>query len=87
MWRKGRGGGGRVGDEKGDGSPVINLGGAREEENTVRIPEDSGSNVGKGGSNQGRWWVFGGERMRGIESFFGGTERPRYLDHMGEVVG
>jgi len=37
IWGKGRGGGGRVGDEKGDRSAVIDFGGDCEGEDTIRI--------------------------------------------------
>jgi len=38
IWSEGRGGGGRVGDEKGDRSMVIDLGGDCKGEDAVRIP-------------------------------------------------
>jgi len=47
IWGKGRGGGGRVGDEKGDRSTVIDLGGDCEGQGTVRIS-------GRGQQCQGR---------------------------------
>ena len=51
IWRKGPRGGGSVGDEKGDRSTVIDLGGDCEGEDAIRISQDSGSNVWEGGSN------------------------------------
>ena len=49
--RKGHCRGGRVGDKKGDRSTVIVLGGDCEEEDAIRIAQDSGSNVWEGGGN------------------------------------
>jgi len=72
--RKGCGGSGRVGDEKGDRSSVVNLGGDSEGEDTVRISEDASGNVGEGGSNQGRLGVLGGGRTRCEEPSLGRRE-------------
>ena len=68
VWGKGRGGGGRVGDEKGDRSTVIDLGCDREGENAVRISQDAGSNIGESRSNKGRLRVLRGGRTGGVES-------------------
>ena len=45
IWREGRGGGGRVGDEKGHRSTVIDLGGDCKGEDAIRISQDAGSDV------------------------------------------
>jgi len=45
IWREGRGGGGRVGDEKGHRSMVIDLGGDCKGEDAIRISQDAGSDV------------------------------------------
>ena len=71
VWGKGGGGGGRLGDEKGDRSAVIDLGGDREGENAVRISQDAGSNVRESRSNKGRLGVLRGGRTRSVESSFG----------------
>ena len=57
---EGGGGGGRVGDEWGDRPTIVDLGGDCEGEDTVRISEDTGGDVGKGGSDQGRLLVLRG---------------------------
>jgi len=51
IWSEGRGGGGRVGDEKGDRSTVIEVGGDGKGDNAVRISQDAGSDVWETGSN------------------------------------
>jgi len=87
VWGIGRGGGGRVGDEKGDRSTLIDLGCDREGENAVCISQDAGSNVRESRSNEGRLRALRGGRTGGVESPFGRRKCPRYLDLRGEVVG
>jgi len=55
-------GGGRVGDEQGNGSTIVDLGHDRKGENTVRIAKDASSYIGEGGSYQGGLLVLGGGR-------------------------
>jgi len=72
--RKGGGKSGRVGDEHGDRSSVVNLGGDSEGKDTVCIPKDASGDVGESGSIQGRLWVLGGGRTRCEESPLGRRE-------------
>jgi len=78
---------GRVGEEEGDRSAIIDLGCDREGKGAVSIPKDAGSDVREGGCDQGRLLVLGGKRMRGVESSFGCGERLRWLSGRHTVAG
>jgi len=83
-----RGGGcGRVGDDEGDRSAIIDLGGDSEGKGAVCIPKDTSGDVGEGGCDPGRLLVLGGGRTGSVESSFGGGERLRWLDIRHSVAG
>jgi len=46
-----------------------------QEDDTFCIPKDTGSDVGKSGSNHRRLWVVGGEGTGSVKPFFGRRER------------
>ena len=71
VWGKGRSGGGRVGDEKGDRPTIVDLGGDCEGQDAVRISEDAGSYVREGRGDEGRLRVLRGGRTRSVEPSFG----------------
>ena len=73
--REGGSGGGRVGDEQGDGPAIVDLCCDREGEDTVCIPEDASGYVGECGSNQGSLLVLGGGRTWSVEPSLGRRER------------
>ena len=87
VWGKGRGGGGRVGDVKGDRSTVIDLSGDCEGQDAIRISQDAGSDVRESCCNEGRLGVLRGGRTRSVEPSFGRRKRPRCLKFRGEVTG
>jgi len=66
---------------------VVDFGGNCQGEDTVRISENAGSNVRKGGSTQGRLWVLREGRTGSVESSLGRRERPPCLSHRGEATG
>jgi len=84
---EGGGRGGRVGDEQGDRSTVVDLGRDRMGEDTVCIPKDASSYVGEGCSDQGRLLVLRGGGMGSVESSFGRGERLRCLGSRRTVAG
>jgi len=85
--REGRSGSGRVGDEQGDGPSIVDFSGDSEGEDTVRISEDTGADVGGGGSNQGSLRVLGGGGTGSVESSLGGWERLWSLGDGDGVAG
>ena len=87
VWGKGSGGGGRVGDEKGDRSTVIDLGSDCEGQDAVRIPQDAGSYVREGCRNEGRLRALRGGRTGSVEPSFGRRKSPRCLNLRGKVTG
>ena len=72
---EGGSGGGRVGDQEGDGTPLIDLRGDPEREGTVGITENTRGNVWESGSYQGGLVVFRGGRVRSVEPSFCRGER------------
>ena len=87
VWCKGGSGGGRVGDEEGDGAMIINLGRDCERENTVCISEDTGGDVGEGGGDEGRLWMLRGGGTGSIKPSFGCGERLWCLGNRQRVAG
>jgi len=81
------GGGGRVGHKQGDRPTIIDLGRDREGEDTVRIPKDTSSYVGKGGSYQRRLLVLRGRGTGSVQPSFGSGERVWRLDTRRTVAG
>jgi len=84
---EGGGGGGRVCDEQGDGSTIVDFGRDHEGEGTVSIPEDASSYIGEGGSYQGGLLMLGGGRTRSKKSSLGRRERLRWLGGWHTVAG
>jgi len=80
-------GGGRVGDEQGDGPTIVDLGRDRKGEDTVCIPKDTSSYIRESGSYQGSLLVLGGGRAGSVESSFGRRERLRWLGYRHAVAG
>lgn len=79
--------GGRVGDEQGDLSTVVDLGHDRKWRGAIGIPKEAARNVSERSSNRVALWVFGGGGMGRVESFLGGGERLWYLDNRYDVAG
>jgi len=84
---EGGSGGGRVGDELGEGRAIVDLGRDRKGEDTVSIPKDARSYVREGGSYQGSLLVLGGGRTGSVESSLGRRERLRWLSGRHAVAG
>ena len=75
VWCKGRGRGGRVGDEASDRACLVNLWSDCEGEDVVRLSKDTNSDVWEGGCDQGGLFVFRGRGPGSIESSFCRGER------------
>jgi len=84
---EGGSGGGRVGDEQGDGTAIVDLGREREGEDTVCLSEDASSYIGEGGGYQGSLLMRGGGRAGSVESSLGRRERLRWLGSRHTVAG
>ena len=82
---EGSGGTGWVGANASDRPPVVDLGCHGEGVTAVCIPEDSGGNVGEGGSDQGRLRVFSGGGTRSLEPSLSRREWFRLLQSRGRV--
>ena len=70
VWREGGRGGGRVGEEETERTPVGNFGCDGASESAVSIPEDTSGDVAEGGSDQEGLAVFSGWGARGIAPSF-----------------
>jgi len=68
--------GGRVGDEEGDRTSVVDLGRNCKGEGAVGIPKDTGSHVGESGRDQRSLWVLRWGGTRSVEPAFIRGERP-----------
>ena len=85
--RESGGGGGSVGDEEGDRTAIVNLGRDSEGEDTVRLPQDPSSDIGEGGSDQGRLLMLGVGGTRNKKPSFGCGERLWWLGDSHTIAG
>ena len=79
VWSKGSRGGGRVGDDKCDRTPIVDLSCDGEGESAVCILADAGRDVGEGGSDQAGLRAFSRGGTRSVEPSFSHRKWLRFL--------